>query len=63
MALGVTEILLPVAPVLQVTVPAQPVAVSVTGSLVQIDGFEAVSVGVVPAAFTVTTVAGLDATL
>lgn len=60
--LGVTEILLPVAPVLQVTVPAQPVAVSVTDSLVQIDGLEAVSVGAVPAEFTVTRV-GLDAGL
>lgn len=62
-ALGVTEMLFPVAPVLQVTVPAQPVAVSVTGSLEQIAGLEAVSVGVVPASFTVTTVAGFDAGL
>ena len=54
--------LAPVAPVLQVTVPVQPVAVSVIGSLLQTDALEAVSVGAVPTEFTVTRVA-LDAGL
>ena len=61
-AVGVTTMLAPVAPVLQVTVPAQPVAVNVIGSLLQTDAFEAVSVGAVPTELTVMRVA-LDAGL